>query len=223
MTCSSLREVACELALDLLYGEQRAAALAHLESCAGCRQEVALLTDTAEELLLLTPEVDPSPEFERRVLARIEELSAPDPVPSTRSAHVHTRRRVLALAAAVFLILAAVLVATVTPDRSASTRTAEMRSAAGLAVGTASLTDDPRSAVVNVPAWLELVRSYGATVDATYWIAVDTEVGAREVQRLPPADEHPWVVGLDVDPSEISSVSLVDNEGRVWCTARFAT
>jgi hypothetical protein len=64
-------------------------------------------------------------------------------------------------------------------------------------------------------------NSYGATVDATYWLAVEDGDGTRALRRLPPVDEHPWRVTLDTPPSRVAAVAIVDNGGTVCCTARF--
>ena len=74
LACADLQELACDLALDLLTGADRAAALAHLERCRGCRAEVASLMDVGEAVLALAPEVPPSAGFEVLVLDRIAEL-----------------------------------------------------------------------------------------------------------------------------------------------------
>jgi len=66
-----------------------------------------------------------------------------------------------------------------------------------------------------------LVNTYGARVDATYWLAVEDGEGERALRRLPPVDEHPWTVELHDDPTTVAAVSIVDNGGTVWCTARF--
>jgi hypothetical protein len=74
LACADLQELACDLALDLLTGAERAAALAHLERCRGCRAEVASLMDVGEAVLALAPGVPPSAGFEVLVLDRIAEL-----------------------------------------------------------------------------------------------------------------------------------------------------
>ena len=71
MDCTDLEAVAEELALGLLTGEERAAALAHLESCPACRAEVASLSAVADELVLLAPIVEPPPGFDGAVLGRL--------------------------------------------------------------------------------------------------------------------------------------------------------
>ncbi|HKY65932.1 MAG TPA: zf-HC2 domain-containing protein, partial [Acidimicrobiales bacterium] len=67
LRCDDVREVAPDIALGLLTGEERADALAHLERCEGCRAEVASLAVAADEVLLAAPEAAPPPGFADRV------------------------------------------------------------------------------------------------------------------------------------------------------------
>jgi hypothetical protein len=78
MSCDEFAQVAAELALGVLTGRERAAALAHLDGCESCRELVRELTMTGEELLGLLPSREPPAGFETRVLERIG-LSAPSP------------------------------------------------------------------------------------------------------------------------------------------------
>ena len=55
MSCAELADVAAELALGVLTGRERAGALAHLDRCDACREDVRQLTVTGEELLGLLP------------------------------------------------------------------------------------------------------------------------------------------------------------------------
>jgi hypothetical protein len=79
MTCAELDEVAAELALGVLTGRERARALAHLDQCEACREDVRQLLATSEQLLGLLPEREPSAGFETRVLDR---LGFPTPAPA---------------------------------------------------------------------------------------------------------------------------------------------
>jgi predicted anti-sigma-YlaC factor YlaD len=83
MTCAAVDELAAELALDVLDGEDRGAALAHLERCAECRENVARMTDSVETLLQLVPPAEPSTGFEDQVLERLDAVSTP-PIARTR-------------------------------------------------------------------------------------------------------------------------------------------
>jgi hypothetical protein len=76
MSCDEFAEVAAELALGVLTGRERAAALAHLDGCESCREQVRELTMAGEELLALLPSHEPPAGFESRVLDRIG-LAAP--------------------------------------------------------------------------------------------------------------------------------------------------
>jgi anti-sigma-K factor RskA len=81
MSCREFSDVAAELALGVLTGRERAAALAHLDQCDACRENVRQLTMTGEGLLELLPTREPPAGFESRVMERIG-LAAPAPAPS---------------------------------------------------------------------------------------------------------------------------------------------
>ena len=227
MTCAEVRDVAEELALDLLDGVERAAALAHLETCASCRHEVGTLTEVAEEVLLLAPAAEPSPGFAARVVTQIQRLGAPATV-ATATRHAGRRRiwgrRFAGLAAAAAIAVLVLVVSIVIRGGSgddAEVLAAEMRTGTGTTVGIVSLRlDDPATATVSVPGWIELVQGYGEPVDATYWLAVEQDDGARDLHPLTPDGDSTWVVAVD-EPGAVAAVSVLDDEGRVWCSARF--
>ena len=65
--CERLHDLAAELALGIADGEERAWALDHLATCAGCRAHVERLSAVADDLVLLAPAAEPSAGFEGRV------------------------------------------------------------------------------------------------------------------------------------------------------------
>ncbi|MBL3664919.1 hypothetical protein JL475_02580 [Streptomyces sp. M2CJ-2] len=69
--CRRLRDSAAEVALGVLPAQERAEALAHLQRCPTCRENVRELARTADELLHLIPGHEPPEGFETRVLQRI--------------------------------------------------------------------------------------------------------------------------------------------------------
>ena len=81
MSCDEFAGVAAELALGVLTGRERAAALAHLDGCESCREQVRELTMVQDELLSLLPSQEPPAGFESRVLDRLG-LAAPGQQPS---------------------------------------------------------------------------------------------------------------------------------------------
>jgi len=81
MSCDEFAGVAAELALGVLTGRERAAALAHLDGCESCREQVRELTMVQDELLALLPSQEPPAGFESRVLDRLG-LAAPGQPPA---------------------------------------------------------------------------------------------------------------------------------------------
>jgi len=93
MNCHGFQDMAAELALGVLTGRERAQAMAHLEHCEACRENVRQLTLTGEGLLELLPAMEPPAGFETRVMDRIG-LTAPAPAPARRFAWLpHAGRR----------------------------------------------------------------------------------------------------------------------------------
>jgi hypothetical protein len=71
MSCERLRELAAEVALGTVEGEERAEALRHLATCHECRRLVDQLSSVADELLMVAPVVEPPAGFESRVIEAI--------------------------------------------------------------------------------------------------------------------------------------------------------
>lgn len=223
LTCAAVRDAACELALDILDGDERAAALAHLETCAACREEVASLTRAADELLLLVREVEPVPGLDERVLARLGEAVSPPAMAARRSPHGLRRAMLAAAAVVLVLAMAGTLALRARPaSQEAVGRTAAMRTVSGQVVGDVTLGPDPGAVRVSIPDWVGLVRTYRGTVAGPYWLMVERAGGAHDLHRLPSAEERPWTIAAGADPGTVRSVSVVDDKGTVWCSARFS-
>lgn len=68
--CGALAgEPLAEIALGIADAQDRAAVVAHLESCPACRDELRAMTEVADGLLELVPPAEPPVGFEERVLA----------------------------------------------------------------------------------------------------------------------------------------------------------
>ena len=81
--CAEIEALAPELAVGVVSGPERASALAHLAQCPLCRRLVDDLATTADPLLLLAPDMEPSIGFESRILAATMGLDRDrPPVPS---------------------------------------------------------------------------------------------------------------------------------------------
>jgi hypothetical protein len=71
LTCAEFAALAPELALNLVSGDERAQALAHLTGCRACQTNLDELARTADALLLVAPSDEPPAGFESRVLAQL--------------------------------------------------------------------------------------------------------------------------------------------------------
>jgi hypothetical protein len=72
LTCAEVRELAPELALGILGGAERAEVVLHVNGCARCQAYVAELTEAADAIPLLVPELEPPAGFELRTLRRLD-------------------------------------------------------------------------------------------------------------------------------------------------------
>jgi hypothetical protein len=203
--CDEFAEVAAELALGVLTGRERAAALAHLDSCESCRELVRELTMTGEELLALLPSREPSAGFETRVLERIG-LSAPSrpgppprrragrgadrgadrpapdhPAASRPPGRPRARMRGLLSAAAVVLALVGAglggwgLRAATTPPASATSQSSALSTAA--LVTTAHRTVGMVSVYQRTPWWMYMSVNLGAVGDVTVKCQLENAAG----------------------------------------------
>jgi anti-sigma-K factor RskA len=238
--CAQVREIAPDVALGLLTGEERAAALAHLEGCEACRAEVASLAVAADEVLLAAPEATPPAGFDARVLAALatQREAAEREGTASMPARRHRRRRrawVGAAAAAVLALvvgLAAIVGSEDPPSPSApepsAVATVAMRGNQGRVVGEVTMTGSrPVQVVVDMPDWDVLVERWGEDPVGGYWLVLETRDGARTMQEIGERDDDAaavaWTMAVDVAATDVAAVSVVDGEGRVWCSGRFTT
>jgi hypothetical protein len=243
MDCAALAEAAPELALGILPGDERAAALAHLDRCPACRQHVGTLAGVTDQLLLLAPTAQPPAGFEQRVMASLD--PGPAAAPTDRVApqrngqrnhqrngqrdRQHGRRRRTAVVGVAALALAACLAvalvvwrggASPSPDLAAE----QMRTANGAVVGQVFVHQvRPAVLFMSLPGWMQQVRSYGGSGD-TYSLRIERSDGPASVLpvTLNGLDrDASWARTLDFDPRTITSVAIVDSQGRIWCQAQF--
>jgi hypothetical protein len=73
LSCAQVRDLAPELSFGILSGAERAEVVLHVNGCARCQAYVSELTDVADAIPQLVPEVEPPAGFESRVLRRLGE------------------------------------------------------------------------------------------------------------------------------------------------------
>lgn len=220
MSCDELADVAAELALGVLIGRERAAALAHLDRCDGCREHVRQLAVTGEELLGLLPAGEPPPGFEARVMAQLG-LAAPDRAGNGIRVRVRRTRRVLAVAVAALALAAAGLggwglrAATSPPVGSS------LSSAALVATG-----DHPAGQVYvyrGRPAWLYMYVDIAADNDTVTCqvVGVDGRVSTVGSFRLV-GGYGSWGSPVPAGTGPLAGARLIGPDGAVLATASLA-
>lgn len=196
--CADVRALCPEAALGLLSGTERAVVLDHVDQCESCRELMHELSSVSDELALLAPNAEPPAGFEQRVLGR---LGATRP----------RRRWPIALGAVAAAVMAVVAFALWRADdgSSPSVHQVAMHTASGRVVGDAYIHGgDPTWVFVAVPGWQD-----GSSTE--YRLRVTFADGAAtEV-----AGSGSWATTLPVDAARVTELSLVDGDGKVWCSA----
>ena len=212
LTCAQLDDIAAELALDLLPGEERAVAVAHVEGCSRCRRRLVELTAAADRLVALTPPAEPGAGFEQRVLAALVPAA---PLPATR----RWWPRIVVPVAAAALAAAVVVAALVTGGQgSTGQRETAMVAPSGVEVGDVYLHDgDPAWMLVAVPAWADRWGGKPYTVRVTERDGTVTDLAGGDLA----AGGGTWGTALPVDATAVRSIALLSASGQVWCTGTF--
>ena len=230
MRCEQVRDLASELALGIAEGEERDAALRHLDGCNGCRQLVSELSSVGDELLQLTPARDPPAGFESRVLAALAE-----PPRRRRSQSLGLRWRWVATAAAAVVLAAtlgagSVLLATAGDRRLAASYQAVLSQGRGAYFLAAPL-QGAQGRVGTVfgyqgqPSWVMVTLQPSTRDEARFQVQAVT----RDGRYLPLGDavlggaKGTWGGQLPVDFSAVHELRFVGSDGRPTLTATFDT
>jgi hypothetical protein len=210
-----VEELAAELALGVVDGEERAQALEHLAVCAECRRAVEELSEVADGLLLLAPNREVPIGFESHALAPL----AARPRPRSR------RRRALvpiaAAATAAALAVTGTLLVVEDDLRLASDyrgalatangegfRVAHLYSASGVQAGTAF-------GYQGEPSWLMVIvdPAERARIRGAELVLDDGKRVALPSFALDPANGS-WGGALPVPLDEVSVVRLLPSRGE---------
>jgi hypothetical protein len=222
--CDQIRELAPEIALGIVEGEERGAALEHLAECPECRRHVEELSEVADELLLLAPHREVPVGFESRALA-----------PLRREAPPRRRRRLLRVLVPVTAALAAagITLAIVSDDlRTASHyrhtldeangkefESYGLRSATGAHAGTVFAYEGSPHA--GSPSWLLITVDPANRADLRSAELV-TDDGTRVPLRWFHLDASGSSGGgIPVDPHQVSVLRLQPEPGARPLIARF--
>ncbi len=224
--CAFFREVAAELALGILTGPDRSAALVHMDRCARCQAEVASLAEAADRLLGLAPTRGAPDGFEGRVTAAFVQ-TLPQPAAERRQVRPARRRfagrrwRPAAFAAAVAAagMLGFWLNGTITtpqPPTYDGAAVAVLRTPAGVPAGEVAVTSAPQH-------WLVMMVNPNAA-PGWYHCYLRTSGG----QQIPTGafrvgpDGGVWVSRLPIPESKLTGARLVGPGGTQAASATFS-
>ncbi|HEX6404934.1 MAG TPA: hypothetical protein VF003_17525 [Pseudonocardiaceae bacterium] len=215
LTCQQCREVAAELALDVLPCHERADALAHLERCTSCQDTVSALAGTADRLVELLPAAEPPAGFEQRVISALA-------LPAPRG-----RRRwwILAAAGLVAVALAGGWVlgysngngAPAGVDAQAGERTVMYAplTTAEHQIGNAYV-------YPGTPSWIYLSLDGGTASNTVHCDVVRQDGSAVRVGTFPLNHGHgAWGGPAPVDRHTLATARLTDGRGDTLATAHF--
>jgi hypothetical protein len=214
--CEQHQEALCELALGVLTGRDRAQALAHVDSCPRCAEELEQLSRAADAIVQAAGEAEPPMGFEVRLFERMG-------VADVRRKH---RRRPPRWAVGALSAAAAVAALAVGLSLGLSSSTPPSTSAAPARDVVAGNLVEHGTVVGRVEAhggahawmWMRLVDSKAeGTVDCIVVTSdgVSHHVGTFEAKKGYGA----WVAPLHLDPKEIRSAEVVAPSGTVIATA----
>ena len=225
MDCAAFGDAVAELALGILTGPDRSAALQHAERCPGCQAEAASLATAADRLLDLIPARGAPEGFECRVAAEFRQSAPGQPARRHRVRPARRRRTswrwrastaAAAVAAAALLGFALHQIAT-TPGKPVyrGAAVAALRTPAGMRVGEAAVTGAPQP-------WLVMIVNPGAA-PGRYHCYLRTSSGRQEsagVFQVDP-DGGVWVTRLPMPKRDLTGARLVGPGGIEVASATF--
>ncbi len=218
-SCREVRELAPELALGLLGGTERAEAIMHVDECARCQALVLELTETADALPLLAPELEPPAGFEHRVLSQIHSRRR-----WNRRRFVPTMAAVAAVAAVAILSVTAVHVVEANNSSSTVPRSAAAR---------APVAVEMRDTVAGVSAgWAYVTGGHSVAVTVDYGVSsgryhvqlTRADGGAQSLGTMTVnGNRGSWTGRSARTITRGSTLALVDAAGRAVCHGTVTT
>ena len=216
-SCAQLRDVAPELALGVLGGAERAEAIMHVNGCARCQALVNELTEVADALPLLAPEIEPPVGFEQRVLS---------------SGRARRRRTVRRLVSAVAVAAAAAAILSITVVRVVESGSDDTRPSASATSSPVKPTAVKMVSANDLPAgWAYVTNKHSVAIAVDYGlqggrynIAVQPRAGATvTIGTMSVANNHgSWTGTSPVELRAGSTISLVDANGTPSCHGTIA-
>lgn len=228
MNCDEMADLAAELALGVLTGRERAQAIAHLDRCDACRENVRHLTETGEGLLGLLPSSEPPAGFESRVVARLGAASQHRARLGAPMQRPKLTRRMLAVAAVSLAAVAAGLGGWGLRGATSSSPAGSTRTVASLYSAPLTTASHVTSGTVYLydgnPRWLYMSVKIGSGNGAVVCqlVAKDGHITTVGSFRLTGGYGY-WASPDHIDPDNVKGARLTAMNGTVLATASFHT
>jgi len=225
--CARYTDDLAELALGVLTGRERARALAHVDECPRCAEELEQLSRVADTVLQVAPEVVPPVGFESRLFERMGLTAASRParrrlraLPPLRSIRPRQWVPAAVAAAAAFAALGFGLSTASTPagiQANATTGTKTVLSGdfvqAGETVGHVVAVGGDRP-------WMSMMLEDSTARGVVHCVVVTRDGVTHEVGTFVAREGYgAWVAPLHLDPKDVQKAEVVTPDGAVIATA----
>ena len=227
--CARYRDDLAELALGVLTGRDRARALAHVDECPRCAEELEQLARVADTVLQVAPEVESPVGFESRLFERMGVTVAAAPagrrlrgLPSLRSVRPRYWVPAAVAAAAAFaaLGLGLGLSGTSTPP---ATQAQPSHGARTVASGTFVQDGRPVGHVVAVGGsrpWMSMMLEDSTAQGPVNCVVVTRDGVTHQVGTFVAHQGYgAWIAPLHLDPKDVRTAEVVTPDGAVIATA----
>ena len=225
--CTRYTDDLAELALGVLTGRDRARALAHVDECPRCAEELEQLSRVADTVLQVAPEVEPPVGFESRLFERMGLTAASRParrrlraLPPLRSIRPRQWVPAAVAAAAAFAALGFGLSTASTPagiQANATTGTKTVLSGdfvqAGETVGHVVAVGGDRP-------WMSMMLEDSTARGVVHCVVVTRDGVTHEVGTFVVREGYgAWIAPLHLDPKDVQKAEVVTPDGAVIATA----
>jgi hypothetical protein len=219
VTCAEVQDLAGEMGLGVLAGVERAAVLAHLQTCESCRALVDDMAELADSVLLLGPQTEPPAGFETRLLGRTEGTVV--------SLGRRLRRRLAVLAATGMALAGGAGVGIGLAVGGSGGLPASVQAVGGRHLAVAVLNGRHQQVghaflYSGQPSWLFM------TVDAESmpsWVNCEVRTTAGKLVEVGTftvsGAYHSWGSTVNVQPEQVRAVMLLDAGNHTVATATF--